>query len=631
MKKSMTIFHLRRNLLCGLFLLFLFPNPVKDPFPASEEMLLTCEIDLADWGFEEASEVGYLSVGIYHKKDGDELVVYDVREKKPVVEQPAEPLRSIPSIHEGIFLLDDFHQGNTNRLGGYFSSINSAPSESRVTIDFAPDGRQSLCFDYHQKAPGFAGFWIHLFDFKRPPVERILLDATPFQYITFSIRGQEGGERLMLQVADHIWERKEDSLKVGNIEQFLSSGKIQQSWQRAWVPLIGLPERIEKKELASLVFLAQQGEGKVYIGDVAFAVEKDVFVPEPEEKKALEPSQHRGMWLWNTKNLLDRDDAQIRLVQFCKKNGITEIFLQLPYEVEVRDGKKKILWDKSRMAALLSCLHHADIKVHALDGDSRFALREWHDQVLATIRSVIEFNITVQSDERFDGVRYDNEPYVLPYFAGVRKQSILDQYLELLRRSKELSASADLEFGVDIPFWFDQNNDFFEPITEVNNRPLTECILDVADNIGIMNYRTQAYGADGVVAHALGELQYAAEKGKNVFIGLETAMLPDETILEFGRGRGPSRIHLKKQEGTKILLELFPEGTDSETKGGFFLSQQKKIFVPAGKLTFAEKTLRELYGMMEKAEAEFQRYPSFYGFAIHFYESFLSLCQKEGL
>jgi hypothetical protein len=624
------LFKKRKHLIFSHFLLFFFFFIIGKSIHSSEEEPLIREIDLADWGFKDASEVGYLSVGIYHKDGGDELVVYDIREKKPVIEQPIKSQSRIPPIRENVFLLDDFHQGNTNSLGGYFSSIIRAPSESRVTIDKAPDGRQSLCFTYNRKSQGFSGFWIHLFDFKLPPIERIFLDTTPFRFLTFEIRGELGGEQLSLQVADYSWERKEDSLKIGDVGQFLPSGRIQTRWQRAWVPLDKLPEQIKKQELASLVFLAQQGKGRVYIGDVAFAVVKNAPLPEPGQRKAYQPSPHRGMWVWNTKGLLGHDREQIRLAQFCKRNGITEIFLQLPYEVEEKNGKRDIFWDKSAVAALLSRLHNAGIKVHALDGDPRYALREWHDHVIATIRSVIQFNKSAQSDERFDGVRYDNEPYILPHFAGVHKQSIIEQYLEFLRLSKKLTASADLEFGVDIPFWFDQNNEFFEPITEIQNRPLTECILEIVDNIGIMDYRTQAYGADGVIAHALGELQDATERGKKVFIGLETGGLPDETILEFGRGRGPSWIHLKKREGTKILLQWFPEGTDNETKNEFFLSQKKKIFVPAGKLTFAERSVRDLNEMMKKAESEFQKYPSFYGFAIHYYESFQTLCQKNG-
>ncbi|UCE41307.1 MAG: hypothetical protein JSV17_18055 [Candidatus Aminicenantes bacterium] len=628
MKKSMIFFNKPRNLVFSLFFLFFFPFLVGNPSNLDEKGSLTYKMDLADWGFKDASEVGYLSVGIYHKDSGDELVVYDVRRKKPVIELPAEPKGRIPPIQKRVFLLDDFHQGNTNRLGGYFSSIIRAPSESHVTIDKAPDGRQSLCFAYNQKSPGFAGFWIHLFDFKLPPIERTFLDVTPFQYITFDIRGEEGGERLKLQVADYVWERKEDSLTIGNMGQFLPSGNIQKKWQRAWVPLTKLPVRIKREELANLVFLAQSGRGKVYIGDVALTEAKDAPIPRPVEKKTYEPSPHRGMWLWNTKDLLGHDAEQIKLADFCGQSGITEIFLQLPYEVMENDENKEIVWDRSRMALLLSRLHNKGIKVHALDGDPRFALRHWHWHVLATIQAVIHYNKTVQPNERFDGIRYDNEPYILPEFSGVQKESIIEQYLELLSLSKEVTESAGLEFGVDIPFWFDQKNEFFEPIAEINSRPLTECILDIVDNIGIMDYRTSAYGADGVIAHALGELRYASETGKKVFIGLETTALPDETILEFELGQGPSRMYIEKLKGTKVLLHWIPEDTDSDVKSDLYLSQQKKTFVPAGKLTFADRSIGELIDIMEKAESEFQEYPSFYGFAIHYYQSFQKLFKK---
>lgn len=625
----MIFFKIRKDLVFCVFLILFLATLVGGSFHSSEKKSLECEMDLADWGLEDTSDVGFLSVGIIHNPSGDELIVYDVRRNKPVIEQPSKPRSRIPPIQKEVFLLDDFQGGNTNRLGGYFSHIIRIPSESHVTIDKAPGGRRSLCFTYSQKSPGFAGFWIHLFDFKLPPIERIFLDASPFRFITFDIRGELGGERLSLQVADYSWERREDSLKIGNVGQFLPSGQIQQSWQRAWVPLEMLPDRIRREELANLVFLAQSGKGKVFIGDVAFTEMKDAPIPQPLEKKVYEPSPHRGMWLWNTKDLLGDVEEQMRLVDFCGQNGITEIFMQLPYEVKEKNEKKEILWDRSKVASLLSRLHIAGIKTHALDGAPQFALREWHYHVIDTIRSVIQYNESVQPAERFAGVRYDNEPYILPNFAGVNKESILEQYMELLRLSKELTESAHLEFGVDIPFWFDQKNEFFEPIAALGGRPLTECILDVVDNIGIMDYRTQAYGADGVIAHGLGELQYATKKGKKVFIGLETVTLPDETLLEFGQGRGPSRLHLKKLAGTKILLQWIPEDRGSETKHDMVLFQQKKTFVPSGKITFADRSIRDLNEIMKKAESEFQAYPSFYGFAIHYYQSYRKLFVKS--
>jgi len=110
---------------------------------------------------------------------------------------------------------------------------------------------------------------------------------------------------------------------------------------------------------------------------------------------------------------------------------------------------------------------------------------------------------------------------------------------------------------------------------------------------------------------------------------LETVRLPDETLLEFGHGGGPSRLHMKKQGGTKILLQLIPEERGSETKHDLVLFQQKKTIVPSGKITFAERSIRELNEIMKKAESEFQGFPSFYGFAIHYYQSYRELFVKS--
>lgn len=589
---------------------------------------VTCEVDLAHWGLDDPTEVGYVSLGILHKESGDELKIYDIREERPHIKEPAKPKSQIPPYREGIFLIDDFQQGNVNHLGGYFSAFFKSPSESHITIETSPEGSQSLCFSYHQRPPGFSGFWIHLFNFKAPPVDRIFLDATPFRYLTFTIRGEEGDERLVLQVADYSWDKREDSVEIGSLERFISSGRITNHWQRVWIPVEELPENINNKELASLIFLARSGRGRISIGDIAFTTRKDVQIPVARRDRNYEPSPYRAMWLWKTKELLEDDRSQDQLLDFCQERRITEIFLQLPYEKGEKDGIREIIWDQSKIRSLLFKLHSAEIRIHALDGDPRFSLREWHDHVIATIQSIVQFNQSAKPDERFDGIRYDNEPYLLPNFAGIQKESILKQYLDLLRISKSISESAGLEFGVDIPFWFDQRNEFFEPITEMEGRPLTEHILDIVDNIGIMDYRTEAYGADGVIVHALGELGYASEKGKKVFVGLETTNVPDETILEFGRGRENSGIHLQKSVGTKILLQWIPELEGTDPKSGTILFQKKRTFIPSGKLTFKDKSISELAEVMEKAESGFRRFRSFRGFAIHSYESYKLLQQK---
>ena len=87
-------------------------------------------------------------------------------------------------------------------------------------------------------------------------------------------------------------------------------------------------------------------------------------------------------------------------------------------------------------------------------------------------------------------------------------------------------------------------------------------------------------------------------------------------------------VHLKKLEGTKVLLEWIPEPRRRAAVEKPLLFQQKKTYVLAGKITFADKSVGDLNRIMERAGSEFHAYPSFYGFAIHYYRSYQELFAK---
>ena len=299
---------------------------------------------------------------------------------------------------------------------------------------------------------------------------------------------------------------------------------------------------MNSRELASLVFLTNgEGPGRVFLKDIAFTTKRDVDIPTAEGAAEAGRSLRRALWLWETPAVTSGPDERRRLVQFCRTEGITDLFLQLPYEAERLDERWTISWDRERLRPLVAELHAAGVTVHALDGDPRFGLPEWHERVLATIQSITEYNRESRPAERFDGIRHDIEPYLLPGFGGVRRTQILQQYLSILAATQALAAQAGLVYGVDIPAWFDERNELFELVAGVDGRPVSELIIDIVDNVGIMDYRTQAYGADGTIAHAQNELRYAASVGKQVFLGLETVELPDETDLTFS-SRGVRRL-----------------------------------------------------------------------------------------
>ncbi len=591
-------------------------------------------IVLADWGMSDASEIGYLHVGVLHRSEGDALAVYDVRHRAPVVEWPSEPQHRTPPLDGDVFLVGHFDKGNTNRLGGYFNGFARAPSMSAMAIARAPDDGPALAYSYDKALGSFAGFWIHLFDFKRPPAERVLFDASPFAYLTFAIRGEHGGEDLALHIADRAWEEREGSLPIADVASFLPGGRVETAWQRAWVPLDGWPRSLDTQELASLVFLTKgEGSGRVFLKDIAFTTRRDAEIPTAASAEEPGRSLRRAMWLWDTPSVTSGPDTRRRLVQFCRTEGITDLFVQLPYEAKRVDERWTISWDRERLRPLIAELHAAGVTVHALDGDPRFGLTEWHGQVIATIQSIKDYNRESPPAERFDGIRHDIEPYLLPGFSGVRRPQILQQYLTIVAASRALAAQAGLVYGVDIPAWFDERNEFFELVADVEGRPLSELIIDIVDNVGIMDYRTQAYGADGTIAHAQSELRYAAEVGKRVFLGLETVELPDETDFAFGsQGSGGSRVVIEQIDDERARISWIAEeawdrlGGWPEIPGAMMgtvtLRESRATSVPSGKLSFAEYGRSELEIVIERTALELQQFESFYGFAIHSYESY---------
>ena len=175
---------------------------------------------------------------------------------------------------------------------------------------------------------------------------------------------------------------------------------------------------------------------------------------------------------------------------------------------------------ESKLKAFLKEAHAQGLSVHALDGAPEFCLESSHELVLAQIRAILDFNKDSAQQERFDGVHYDNEPYILPSFHSSSKEAIIEQFVLLNRKCKDFirASGAKLDFGIDIPFWFDELNG------------LDKRLIDICDNVGIMDYRNFAAGPDGIVAHALPALKAASEANKKVYVGVETSRYPDQKI-----------------------------------------------------------------------------------------------------
>jgi hypothetical protein len=285
--------------------------------------------------------------------------------------------------------------------------------------------------------------------------------------------------------------------------------------------------------------------------------------------------QTRAMWVWDAPPLLHDAAARSQFLAFCTREGIGRAWIQ----VGADDGAR--LRDAPAWRVLLADAHASGLAIDALDGSPAYAQPEQHAEALNVVNAVIAYNRSTGPASRFDGIHMDNEPYLLPGWQHpARREWLLRNLLELSTAIKASTAANGLAFGVDIPFWWHAPDpETGQAIGDVTfndrRKPASFHLLDLADQVGIMDYRNHAEGSDGLIAHAEPLLSYAEASGATVFVGIETAaaQLP--------------------------------------------------------KLTFFSQTREHMAHQLEIAERAFRRFRSYTGVAIHDYTGYRMLAGQR--
>jgi len=619
------------------------------------QSILSQAVSRQDWKLSGVGDVRFGRVAVVDALDGPHLELRRLLERAPV----RPPLRMegrTPTFPGNTLIVSDFAQGNRTPLGGYFGTFQRAPSVANASVGRMADDRRALELICRHQLPGFCGLWVQLYDFEAPPDARSYLDAREFSTMSFWVRGRAGGERILLKTADAEWEQREDAVPIGEVAAFLPSGRIDTVWQQAVVPMESFPWRIRHDMLAMITFEAlDPGTTAIEIGPMAFSLSPDSLPPLSQPTAGGQPVdlQSKATWVWNTTELLEAPEERTSLFEFLEGEGFDHVFLQLPGIPDRPNQPGELAIDRESMRPLVAELNSRGIRVYALDGFARYALPEFHAGVLATVDHVARYNRDVLPNERFYGVRYDIEPYLLPGFHGPNRTSLLVGLLQLTAASVEAAHAAGLIYGADIPFWYDALSDeASERITVPYGgveKTLSEHIIDLVDDVAIMDYRTTAYGADGTIRHGAGELDYAEKQGKSVFIALETFGLPDEVLLDFQgepeaglpESPPPGPLVVVGADGDSIYAVLVPDPTTSsgsfEALAGWLGRTRldpedvwwwpvgKRVEVPAAKISFADQDPQLLQRVMQATAEEFRRYDSFAGFAIHFAQSYRRL------
>lgn len=438
-------------------------------------------------------------------------------------------------------LVWNFDQGVVNGRGGQYNVYAREPSWARTYLDpsvHRPSSGHSLRVTVHREAQGFCGLWLDFYP--RSAVPRRFLDASPYRFLSFWIKGQKGGEDFDLQLADSTGQQHEDATRP--LHAYLRRG-VTTEWQEVLIPLADF-RGLDLRQLVQVTLnFTTPGDYRFYLEDVAFKSEKRDAVGAPKALAlkapagASEKARH-AMWVWNTQDLFDSpgEEETKRFFEFCSAAKIREIYLSLTLtRREAAASRQFNLRRADLYRKFLGDAHQEGLTVHGLAGTPEWAVRENHPFALAAVEAVLSFNRSSPPGARFDGVHFDVEPYLLPgYSYPEYRAQILAEFLEMVSQcTARVRAEPKLHFGCDVPAWF-------YPAGELERQRLTvtfrgeektvgEHLTDMLGTVTIMDYRNRADGAGGIIAAGIPALAYAASKGKKILVGLETSLEPEST------------------------------------------------------------------------------------------------------
>lgn len=108
------------------------------------------------------------------------------------------------------------------------------------------------------------------------------------------------------------------------------------------------------------------------------------------------------------------------------------------------------------------------------------------------------------------GLHLDIEIYTRPDYTPASQENLWHRYLLKLKAVSEELHKKGLKLSISIPFWLDS--------ISINHRPLSDQVIDIADETVIMSYRTNPNDLLATVEH---ELNYADTSKKSIFLAVD--------------------------------------------------------------------------------------------------------------
>ncbi|WP_349408296.1 hypothetical protein [Pseudalkalibacillus sp. SCS-8] len=232
------------------------------------------------------------------------------------------------------------------------------------------------------------------------------------------------------------------------------------------------------------------------------------------------------MWVWHPTESITTEEARGDLLSFSKRKKINVIYLYT--------GEELLKEQTKHYQTFIKAASESEIQVYALVGSPEWAKIENHSEATDQLSNVFTYNENSAEDEKFSGIQFDIEPYLLDEWEKEPKR-VMNEYVRGLHVWKEEMRSysdvKDFEWMVAIPFWFDHKE--YELTYKDVGKPLAEHIMDIVGSVVMMAYRDFAEGSDSIIRHVQHEVDYATEHDYKVIIGVETKELKSEEKVTF--------------------------------------------------------------------------------------------------
>jgi hypothetical protein len=282
------------------------------------------------------------------------------------------------------------------------------------------------------------------------------------------------------------------------------------------------------------------------LGNTGFSMTTYAKVGTGTNETVVMQPQDRAMWIWEpaSYNLLQNAGSRTVLDAFCKDTTLAPNPVKTLYLYADRYNGSFLLKDNpAAYREFISWAHSNGYKVYALLASSMYLAPAWsytryQSKATKLMENIINYNISSASSEKFDGVNSDIEPHGLPDWLD--KPVVQLQFLNMLNNmvQRRNVAGVNLTFGPAVPRWLDENSECSSISWNGKSQYLGYHIQDMCDYISVMDYRDEAGGPSGIIAHGQQEINYANSIGKpdSVVIGVETddvAMTGDPEKISF--------------------------------------------------------------------------------------------------